>query len=515
MTPSFRSHSPQRGDLCLVALLALSAAVAWVLAKGPFLSGDEAVVGLMALKISQGLDFPIFFWGAHYGGPLASYLSAPLHLFLKPSFALVQSPAVLFHVLYSCGIFLLAGRWLGERAALAAGLYACLPFDLFPYASVLGYTETLCFTPWLFLICGVGDRAGGSISRARIALAGLLSGFALWISPLSVPAVCVSLVHIKWRYRSKALGTMLLFAGIGLLPPLVYNLNNPGASFLRLLARPASMDKSTFLAITAEQGLPSLVLHILRNWAGACLASLRDVPEFTLQLFRLTPDANGCTLAAGIAAFLAFLFSLWAGSSGKREHRRLPAATPALALCTYAYTILFGLDRHRYLIPVLFLVPFGWAMIIERIRLFISRPVSGALLGILLVVNAFSNFRGDGHTQTSCLELVRHLEDRGLHRGYADYDITYPIVYLSNERLIYTPFFHTPQYDRYATYTDAVKRSERPAFLFSIEHNAHRFRQALQENFVSCREETWESIALFHSIAPGIDIQRLKLNLIE
>jgi hypothetical protein len=68
---------PKTSDLSLVALLALSAGIAWVLTKGPCIQGDEAVVGLMALKISRGSDFPLFFWGDHYSRPMASYIAAP------------------------------------------------------------------------------------------------------------------------------------------------------------------------------------------------------------------------------------------------------------------------------------------------------------------------------------------------------------------------------------------------------------------------------------------------------
>jgi hypothetical protein len=516
MPPQTNRTSLKAKDLCLVAFLALASGIAWMLTKGPFLSGDEAVVGLMALKISQGADFPLFFWGAHYSGPLASYLAAPLHWFLKPSVFLLWVPAVVLHLIYASGVFLLARRMSNEQEALAAGLCAALPFDLFPYAALGGYTESLSLTPWLFLlICRPQGLGNELLSGGHLALAGLLVGFVLWVFPVSVPMACTSLVYVRRFYGPKALGIMLSFTLVGLIPFFAYNVTHPGASVLRLLARTASLDKGSFLKIAGEEGLTSLALLVLGNWGRACIASVRSLPAFTLQLFHITPGANGYALAAGMAAGMAFLMTFWAGFGRERGRKDISRLLVGLVLYTYTFTALFGLDRHRYLIPALFLVPFGCALALDRLRHFMSRPVSVAILGILLALNGFSNFWSDGPPPPPGPDLARFLEARGLDRGYAEYDLAYPLVYLSNERLIYTPFFHSPQYDRYAPYTEAVNRSERPTFLFCSRQDALFFRRALKDTLQSYKEETWRHISIFHSIHPGVDVFSLKLNLSE
>jgi hypothetical protein len=323
------------------------------------------------------------------------------------------------------------------------------------------------------------------------------------------------LVYVQWRYSSKTLGTMLLCTAVALIPLFVYNLIHPGASLLRLMARPASLDRGSFLKIATEQGLPSLALHVVENWAMASLTSLRNLPEYTLQLFHITPEASGWELAAGIAALIGFLAACRPRLAARGIPRDFARLLPGLALCTYAFTVLFGLDRHRYLIPALFLVPFGWALILERLRHFLSRTMLAAPIGILLGLHAFSNFWSDGLPQPSCPELIRLLEARGLHRGYANYDIAYPLVYLSREKLLYTPFFHSPQYDRYAPYTEAVNRAEKPSFLFSRQANAARFRRALEEKGSSFLEEQCQGITIFHSIHPRMHVFDLKIDLYE
>ncbi|MBN1106659.1 MAG: hypothetical protein JXL84_24870 [Deltaproteobacteria bacterium] len=513
MAPASRLDRFRKGDFCLVALLALGAGVAWVLTKGRFLSGDEAVLGLMALKISQGMDFPIFFWKAHYSGPLAGYLAAPLYFFLKPSVFALWVPAVVLHLLFASGVFLLVRRMWNDQAALAAGLCVALPFDLFPYAALCGYTESLSFAPWiLLLICRPQGLADKILSRGHAALAGLLSGFVLWVSPVSIPLVFTSLVYVGRRYGSEALRIMFSCTLVGLVPFFIYNIIHPGASVLRLLARPASLDKAAFLKITTEQGLSFLTLHVLQNWGSACLASLRNLPEFTLQLFGITPEANGWSLAAGIAALIGFLTGCLPRLAAKDVPRILDGILPTLALCTYAFTILFGLDRYRYLIPALFLVPFGVSLGLDRLRFFLSRSVCSALLGILLLINAFSNFSSCETPRPSWPEIVRFLDARGFNHGYAEYDIAYPLVYLSNERLIYTPFFHTPQYDRYAPYTQTVNRSAQPAFLFSSKESALDFRRYLEQRHSSHKEEEWGGFTIFHDIHQRPEMSNTKWN---
>ena len=40
------------------------------------LDADESIVGLMAMHIAEGREFPVFFYGQHYLGALESYLAA-------------------------------------------------------------------------------------------------------------------------------------------------------------------------------------------------------------------------------------------------------------------------------------------------------------------------------------------------------------------------------------------------------------------------------------------------------
>ena len=47
-------------------------------ADAPLTNSDEATMGLAALHIWRGADFPVYFYGQHYMGTIEAYLSAPL-----------------------------------------------------------------------------------------------------------------------------------------------------------------------------------------------------------------------------------------------------------------------------------------------------------------------------------------------------------------------------------------------------------------------------------------------------
>jgi len=487
----------------------------WCVTKGQELNGDEAVIGLMALKISQGADFPVFFWKAHYSGPISSYLAAPLHWIWEPSGLLLHAVVIPFHVLYCAGIFLLGRQWLRRETAFIAALFAALPAQLFPYSALGGFTEAMAFTPWIILyLLGSSNNTSTSLT-ARVLWGGFLCGLALWIFPVSLPVVVSALVLLYRTAGRRPFGTAMLGSILALVPTLCYNITNPGATILRLLYRPVGLQKEMLAEIAKGEGILSLLIKVTSNWADAISQAFLNLPAFTLALFGIGSGGSWYINAAGAAGLLGLLAGFLYCIRAKGERRAIPLAIGLSLMLTYGLVVFFGMNRYRYLIPALLAVPFGWALLIERIRHVFSQGILHGLLLILLLLNAVSNFWGASGYPPSYTELVRFLETRGLHKGYASYSIAYPLVYLSNERLIYTPFFHTPHYDRYSPYTEAVNRSEKPAYIFSSEENALVFRRALRENHKFYKEGKWQGITIFHSIYPGLEIRSLKLNLSE
>jgi hypothetical protein len=493
-----------RNGLAFVLAVAFLASLTWVLTKGRTIEGDDAIMGLMALKISRGEEFPIFFWQAHYSGPIASYLAAPLHWFFEPSPLLLHSVIIPFHLFYSAGMYFLARTWLGQREAMIAGLFAALPAQLFPYSALGGFTESMAFVPWIFLLC-LGESKGGDMRNVRFLCGGFLCGFALWVFPLSLPPVLACFICQQRAFGGKPLKVSLVGCLLGLLPTICYNISQPGATLLRLLSRPSALDRQTASQMLSSEGIISFFLQSLEKWAYSSYQALLSIPRFTLSLLGLASDATVWGHISGFITFIALLFGLWAFFRYHGQAKTIPHAMLLTVIMTYCFLMFFGLNRDRYLIPILLIVPFGLAMGIQRLSVFFNGQSTVAIaVSVIALLNCLANFSDTKPRYPDYQGLAQFLESRNLTLGYAPYVAAYPLVYLSNERLIYTPAFHEPQYDRNERYTDLVARAGSPAYVFNDDRKARSFVERFKSSRVNAGECEWGNFWIVHGLNPEL-----------
>lgn len=499
----------EKRDLALVMAVAFLVSLAWCLTKGRMVEGDDAIMGLMALKISRGEEFPVFFWQAHYSGPVASYLAAPLHWLFEPSPLVLHSVIIPIHTFYSAGIYFLARPWLGQREAMIAALFAALPGQLFPYSALGGFTESMAFVPWLLLLC-LGESERSKRPNLRLLCGGLLCGFALWVFPLAFPPVLACFICLYKAHGGKAVTISLAGCFLGLLPAIGYNISQPGASLLRLFARPLTLDRQAASHMLSSEGIISFFLQLLGKWAYSSYHALLSIPQFTLSLFGFAPDATVWGNISGLIAFFALFFGLWTCFRHRENEKTIPRAILTTVIITYCFLVLFGLNRDRYLIPIFLIIPLGLASTIQRLTDSLGRRVSTIAVVFILLINCLANFWDTQTRYPDYQGLARFLQANGLISGYANYTTAYPLVYLSNERLIYTPAFNDSQYDRHAEYTARVAQAENPTFVFADQRSADRFRRGLGALNTSSKERIWGPFRVFHDLTPQVDIERLR-----
>lgn len=483
--------------LALVLIFAFLASLVWCLTKGRWIEGDHAIMGLMALKISQGADFPMFFWKAHYGGPIASYLAAPLHWLFEPSPVVLHSVIIPIHMFYSAGMYFLAKTWLGRREAMIVGLFAALPGQLFPYSALGGFAESMAFVPWIFLLC-LNKSEETKRLPLRLFWGGFLCGFALWVFPIAFPPVLACYIYQYKAHRGRAVKFSLAGCLLGLLPTIYYNLSQPGATFLRLFARPSALDRQSVTELVSSEGLISFFAHLMEKWIAGSYQAFLNVPRFTISLFDLEARAPIWGNISGMIAFLAFLFGLWACFRYRGKAYAIPRAIGLTVIITFCFMIVFGLNRDRYLIPILLIIPFGLALAIQKLSFLLSWRVGSVAVASLLLLNGLANFCDTKPRYPDYQRLAQFLESERLTRGYAPYTVAYPLVYLSNERLIYTPAFHEPEYDRYAPYATNVSNCDNPVLIFDRQGDANLFRLRLAQSNISFNEVRWGNFVIFH-----------------
>jgi len=499
----------EKRNLAIVLALAFLASLVWCLTKGLEIAGDDAIMGLMALKISQGAEFPIFFWQAHYSGPIASYLAAPLHWFFDPSPLVLHSIIIPIHMSYSTGVYFLARSWLGQREAVIAGLFAALPAQLFPYSALGGFTESMAFVPWIFLLC-LGESKDGKSRLLRFLCGGVLCGFALWVFPLAFPPVLACLLCQFKACGGKAVKFSLAGCLLGLLPSITYNVSQPGATLLRLFSRPSTLDRQAAAQLLSSEGIISFVVYFLEKWANGSYQALLSIPRFTVSLLGFAPNATVWGLITGFITCFALLFGIRAFFRYQGKAKAIPLALLWTVVITYCFLVFFGLNRDRYLIPILLIIPFGLALSIQRIASLLNWRVGSVAVASLLLLNGLVNFWDTKPRYPDYQGLAEFLESKSLTHGYAPYVAAYPLVYLSNERLIYTPAFDDSQYDRHAEYTARVARAEKPTFVFSDQRSADRFSRGLGALNTSSKERAWGPFRIFHDLSPQMNIERLR-----
>ncbi|MCZ7553220.1 MAG: hypothetical protein M5U05_11660 [Anaerolineales bacterium] len=519
----------------LAAILAAMGLKAWLILGGwVSFNSDEAVVALMGRHILQGAR-PIFFYGQAYMGSLDAFLVAG-------GFALFGEQVWVIRLVQSLlyAGFLLTTARLGRAVfgnwsagVLAAGLLAIptVNVSLYTTASLGGYGEALLIGN-LILLCVLQTRnsylAQDFPGPLRWwALYGLLSGLGLWALGLSLvyslPAG-VFLCALLWAHRRKghpleasrlalAFGVAAVGGVLGSLPWWIYALGHDVQSLIREL---------TGGAIAGVEALPyglQIVRHSLNLllFGGSAAFGFRPPWDVRWLGLPLLPFVLLFWMAALVHAIRQARRAAW-------ESGRLLLMGVILTLAAGFVFTPFGADPSgRYMLPAAApLALFAAALILD-----LQRRVGGwafALAGLLIVYQLWGTLQSAFHYPPGITtqffsptqidrrydpQLIAFLREQGEQRGYGNYWVTYPLAFLSQEELIFTPrlpyhadFRYTRRDDRYAPYDLLVEQAERVAYI-TTRHPAldAYLRAAFQRSGVEWQEAQIGDYRVFYGLS--------------
>ena len=395
----------------VVAILLAAGWKTWLAAGGivPF-NADEAIVSLMARHILQGSP-PVFFYGQSYMGSLDAFLIALVFRVFGEAVWVIRLVQGLLYL-----ALLLSTGWLGRLGygswtvgVTAMLLLAVPPVNVSLYTSVSqgGYGETL-LTGNLLLLLGISlyqewNKKGFPGSLWKWLLAGLLSGYGLWVFGLSLiysAAFVLFLAAAAWRLRTSQVvhqptsAPTVSFSLVRLLP------------VLSILVFGAVLGSSPWWLYALQHGLGSLVGEL----GGGAVAGVEHMPwleQTWAHIVNLVllgssvtlgfrPTSSVTWLALPLLPFVLF-FWIWviqrtlASLRSPGNHRPLHIillSTAALLLAGFVLTP-FGVDPSgRYFLPLA--VPLalwaGWA--ISGLRQKAGRWAY-ALVGLVLLYNAW------------------------------------------------------------------------------------------------------------------------------
>jgi 4-amino-4-deoxy-L-arabinose transferase-like glycosyltransferase len=516
-------------------LLLLIAANAW---KGilyglhafPF-NADEAVVGLMARHILAG-ERPLFFYGQAYMGSLDAWLVAGGFWICGQHIWVIRAvQTVLFDgtigLWYLCILRMTSSL---ARARFMALLLAIPPVlvTLYTTVSLGGYGEAMFLGSGCYLLTSMPD----SKFPWRACVLGALTGFGLWVFPLSLvyslPAI--GIVCFQWMrnplppvQRWLNIQALCISVFIGAVP-LLLGIQQYGASVFQEMGGGAIAGSLA--------GSPLQVLWIrflgLTLFGGTVIAGVRPPWEFRLLALPLLPIALALWLGSGISAVRALRVR-----DSKSSYRRMLLASCVLFAAVFLFSP-FGNDPSgRYFLPLYPICAAALAGMLHQIW------CRGRVLGTICVGLMVAYFAA-GTLQTALqippgittqFDPVSQIDDRALPdvilflrehgetRGYTNYWISFPLAFRSQEELIFTarlPYHEDLRYtlrdDRYPPYDQTVTSSSRVAFITARNPLLDvRLTEAFHRKQISFRTEQVGDYIIYYGLSQVVQPEELDL----
>lgn len=406
------------------------------------LDGDEAVVGLQALRAAHG-DEATFFLGQPYGGTLEALLmSVPMRA-VGAELWVVRAVAIALAVAAAVVVGLLARKVLADRPGapwLAGALLAAWPpiYVWFGTRSLGFYLSSLLLgLATCLLLAVVADD-----QRWRwYGLLGIVAGLAWWQSPylayFALPGVAWLALHGRWAALAR-LPLAVPTAVLGAAPWLLYNLDHSFRSLdtdLYGLAGGSYAEKVWYVVHTGLPIATGLKAPFSAAWSGGWLGQAVYVV------------VTGGVLVAVVVGLRA---------------RRLWALGLVAFPLVFAVSPLAPTPAHgRYF---LYLAP--WLALLVADLACRSRAWLAASASAVAVTTAFGlvaldlPWRGVYGPDTGAARAA--LRVAGVDHVFADYFIAYRLVFESDEEVLATPFqaVRDPRIDA------AVRADDRPGYLF-------------------------------------------------
>jgi len=497
---------PDRPALAAAAvfLVALAYRLYAILVTVPEPTGDESLVGIVALHIASGRDHPSYFYGQHYMGALEAYLSAPFVGVFGPSIPTVRMGTLLLYV----GFFW-ATYWWTRRVLSPWFAVVTLAFLSFGSDRVLrnelqangGYGEMLFFGALLAALVAAASLPGLVTRRRRLVFGawGLVAGAALWSDPLIAPYIAVlglALFALRWR-EFFGWGGLALAGGalIGLAPAIVHNLSlPPGVGTINDLRTynvvevPAGITWHHHLTgVLQATGLSTGMCDIYGctdwrlwwSWAFVGLILVAIVMGTVALLRRVTGPARvraALLVALGLGAVLTM------GIYGRSAH----SVGDVTQSARYVSNLLISVPAALWPVWVAVRAPFGRAARRSRARL--GPAIAGATAGIAaLGLLAFTIASATVFVFTTSLPqaqmikrhdrgVVEALDQLGVGTFYSDFFLCHRVMYVTNERLLCASMLDdlTTGWNRYLPFRDAVQASARPAYVLVTNSEMER-----------------------------------------
>ncbi|MEV1286450.1 hypothetical protein [Micromonospora sp. NPDC049679] len=459
----------------------------WLILTGtPPTNSDEATIGLAALHIAGGHDFPVFFYGQHYMGTVEAYLAAPFVAVVGPSPLALRIPTLLLYAAFLIAAYHLSRRLFTPGFAVATvGLLAFAADRTVKNQLIAGggYPEVSPAAVTLLLLAAALGM--GATRRRLLAFGawGLVAGLLVWNHWLGLPYLAAATVvliigcgrELRGHAGALTLGAFLL----GAAPLIGHNLVAPLSQsspvvFLRLngaddhASWPDRLFGGVLEGLPLGTGLcaPSRCAPWQLWWAPVFLLLAAAAGYLYLAAARRTEGPERVRQSARLALVAAGVVSLI-------SYARSPAAAET------------PIESARYLSLLLVSIPAVlwplWTLATRAgpawRRLTAAAPIA-ALAATMAVATVMLAAEVPAYAERARRqdELVGALDRLGVTRFYTEYWSCNWVVFATGERVVCAVLGDDlrPGMNRYRPYRDVVAQADAPAYVAPVASDFDR-----------------------------------------
>lgn len=507
-----------------MVLVSVAAAIrlGLLLLEWPASNSDEGTMGLMAMHIAAGRQFPSFMYGQSYMGTAEAYLAAMVFRVSGSSLVGLRIPMLVLYLLFLIALYVLARRLYGTAVALVSvGLLGLGSRELYGDQLVAqgAIPETLLAGTLLLLLGhrlleAPDDERQANGQRWRLAGWGATATLGLWSTVLVAPFVITSavLVWMSLRRRAASLpGRLWALSGgllAGAVPWTLHDVTHPWRDSGAVTVVKMYLSGGTGLNGEQSPGLARQLTNTVTTslsyvTGGSVIAHPHSPPAWPFGYSGSWNPPTDDTFSTlwGIALIVLWTAGLATcvrvlrhrrGASGERSG---DGVTPAQVRSRLAMLIAAGLtvvafvgsptpgvapaNNVRYIIGVLIATP---AVIAPLWNLRSMAPrVGGILRSAVLVLVATALIVGtaqayrdaaQGPSEATSRQLIAALRRAGISHIYSGYPDCDRLIFISGEHIICAVLFGDltsglyPGLDRYPPYRAAVRADPRAAYVF-------------------------------------------------
>lgn len=477
---------------------------------------DEAMLGLMAKRVLLG-EYPLMTWVQPHGGTLEAYLNAPMYLIFRTGKLTVRFLPLVFSILFLILSYLIGKEYFGKEAGIITVSLAAIPPVYLSIMGALGISMNFPALLGSAVIIYLAHRITfGRLSPLRklflLIIMGLTAGAAFWVHLILICAVISALLLFfiadRLFFIRRNFWVLVLSFIIGSSPLWIHNFNT-GFSTFRMVHSAGTAETLSKLKMCFSFTLPAA-------W-GLYLPTYIDCSYF-IRIWRgfSVPYAGVCIILVA----LAIVTAVFRNKTPETKMRRSGAAVLLffflLNIAVFARNSRSNSCSTRYLtltfIALLPVIGAGLAWVLKK-----SKIVFGLILTFLLAFNLAGNImvmrawaRQGFPEEHLCLpekgELISFLENENIRHGYMHYWLSYPVTFMTDERIKISPAYDE-RFGRYVhPYLKEVNEAARPAYIFhtGVGLRAGWFEGELKRIGAGFRKKKVNSFTVFYDFKPPV-----------